>query len=364
MARSLLFLLSLIVPVTSFTTPVPAHSIKSSHRFQLKANIIDTAAGAGKFKILIAAITEAGLAPVLSGGKFTVFAPSDEAFAALPEGTVESLLQDSKKLISLLTFHVVSGVVSASSVDSMEGTVDTLNGASLKLGDAKITTGDIACDNGVIHIIDKVLLPASMVTLRAVPLNGWLPNPRLPCFGLPGVVSPTGFFDPLGFAQGGIPLNDIKRYRESEVMHGRVAMMAAVGFIAGEAAPFGGPFSVSGPANDQLAQLPLPAMVGLTLAIGACEIYRAMKGWVEPGERALWTLRDNYYPGDVGFDPLGLKPTDAAGFAIRQTKELQNGRLAMIGVAGMCLQEICNHKTIFETYEFYSKLYSGVDPYA
>ena len=86
MAKGSLLLLSLIVSATSFRTP-PAHAIKSSRRFQLKANIVETATGAGKFKILAAAIAEAGLAPVFSGpGKFTVFAPSDEAFAALPEG--------------------------------------------------------------------------------------------------------------------------------------------------------------------------------------------------------------------------------------------------------------------------------------
>lgn len=196
-------------------------------------------------------------------------------------------------------------------------------------------------------------------------INGWSPNPSLPCFGLPGAVAPTGYFDPLGFAQTGISLVDIKRYREAEVMHSRVAMLACVGYLAGEA--ISGPFSIAGPANDQLQQMPGPAFAFLTLAIGAAELKRATIGWVEPSltswTKTLFTLRDSYYPGDVGFDPLGLKPTRAEDFADMQTRELQNGRLAMLGVAGMCAQELVNHKTILATIEFYQKVYSGINPY-
>lgn len=196
-------------------------------------------------------------------------------------------------------------------------------------------------------------------------INGWTPDAYLPCFGLPGVVAPTGFFDPLGFAQKGISLNDIKRNRESEVMHGRVAMIAAVGYLAGEAVT--GPFSIVGPANDQLQQMPAPAFALLTVSIAAAELKRATIGWVEPDlgswSKTLWTLRDNYYPGDVGFDPLGLKPTEPKAFADMQTRELQNGRLAMLGVAGMCAQELVNHRSIMETFDFYQKIYSGGNPY-
>merc|ERR1712154_123404 len=142
-------------------------------------------------------------------------------------------------------------------------------------------------------------------------------------------------------------------------------MIAAVGYLAGEGLP--SPFGITGPANDQLQQVPLPAFALLTVAIAAAELKRATIGWVEPNlgswTKTLWTLRDNYYPGDLGFDPLGFKPTDANAFADMQTRELQNGRLAMLGVAGMCSQELVNHKTIFETFEFYNKVYSGVDPY-
>ena len=196
-------------------------------------------------------------------------------------------------------------------------------------------------------------------------INGWVADESLPCYGLPGAIAPTGFFDPLGFAQKGISLNEVKRNREAEVMHGRVAMIACVGYLAGEGVS--GPFSMVGPANDQLQQMPAPAFALLTVTIGALELKRATIGWVEPDlgswTKTLWKLRDNYYPGDLGFDPLGLKPEDPKEFANMQTKELQNGRLAMLGVAGMCAQELVNHRTIFETLDFYQKVYTGGNPY-
>jgi hypothetical protein len=219
-----------------------------------------------------------------------------------------------------------------------------------------------------LHSTEETTSPEPDVPVVApvAPINGWVPDQNAPCYGLPGAIAPTGFFDPLGFAQKGISLNDVKRNREAEVMHGRVAMLASVGYLAGEA--ISGPFKIDGPANDQLQQMPLPAFVLLTVAIGAAELKRASIGWVEPDfaswNKTLWRLRDNYYPGDVGFDPLGLKPQDPKAYANMQTRELQNGRLAMLGVAGMCAQELVNHRSIFETFDFYTKVYSGVDPYA
>jgi hypothetical protein len=208
---------------------------------------------------------------------------------------------------------------------------------------------------------EEVAPPAPVVN----PINGWVPDDS-PCYGLPGALAPTGFFDPLGFARKGISLNEVKRNREAEVMHGRVAMIASVGYLAGESTS--GPFNIVGPANDQLQQMPAPVFALLTAAIAAAELNRARIGWVEPDlgswTKTLWKLRDNYYPGDIGFDPLGLKPTDAQAYANMQTRELQNGRLAMLGVAGMCAQELVNHRTIIETLDFYSKVYSGENPYA
>ena len=132
------------------------------------ADIVDTAVSAGSFTTLVAAVQAAGLVDTLKGaGPFTVFAPTDEAFAKLPEGTVESLLNDIPKLTKILTYHVVSGKVmaadvvnltSAKTVEGSEVKIDASNG--VKINDSNVTTADVAADNGVIHIIDSVLLPA------------------------------------------------------------------------------------------------------------------------------------------------------------------------------------------------------------
>ena len=134
-------------------------------------DIIDTAVAAGSFKTLAAALTAANLVDTLKGaGPFTVFAPTDEAFAKLPAGTVESLLKDIPKLTAILTYHVVAGKVMAAVVMTMDGqSATTVNGATLAIstkdgvklnGGATVVTTDIACTNGVIHVIDSVLLPA------------------------------------------------------------------------------------------------------------------------------------------------------------------------------------------------------------
>jgi len=131
-------------------------------------NIVETAVAAGTFKTLVAAVTEAGLADTLSSpGPFTVFAPNDEAFAKLPEGTVEGLLKDKEKLAAILTYHVVAGkhlaadVVKHSKLKTVQGqeaTISTEGGASIDK--AKIVATDIEASNGVIHVIDTVILPA------------------------------------------------------------------------------------------------------------------------------------------------------------------------------------------------------------
>ena len=134
-------------------------------------DIVDTAVAAGTFKTLVAAVTAAGLVNTLKGaGPFTVFAPSDAAFAKLPAGTVEALLADLPKLSAILTYHVVAGKVMAADVLTMNGkSAVTVNGASFKItttdgvklnNGINVTTTDIACTNGVIHVIDAVLIPA------------------------------------------------------------------------------------------------------------------------------------------------------------------------------------------------------------
>jgi uncharacterized surface protein with fasciclin (FAS1) repeats len=128
--------------------------------------IVDVAVADGRFKTLVTALQTAGLAETLSGeGPFTVFAPTDEAFEQLPDGTLESLLEDEEELTSVLTYHVVSGKVMASevaalsSVETVQGqelTIDSADG--VMVNDAEVILTDIEASNGIIHVIDSVLL--------------------------------------------------------------------------------------------------------------------------------------------------------------------------------------------------------------
>ena len=133
-------------------------------------DIVDTAIGAGKFNTLVAAVQAAGLVDTLkSQGPFTVFAPSDEAFAKLPAGTVETLLkpENKQKLVSILTYHVIPGEVKSGDIGGKKIAVKTVQGQDIKvnateavmINDAKVAMGDIVASNGVIHVIDKVILP-------------------------------------------------------------------------------------------------------------------------------------------------------------------------------------------------------------
>jgi uncharacterized surface protein with fasciclin (FAS1) repeats len=136
------------------------------------ADIVDTAVAAGSFNTLVTAVKAAGLVDTLKGkGPFTVFAPTDDAFAKLPKGTVEGLLKDIPKLTAVLTYHVVPGKVMAADVVKLK-TAKTVQGQevkidaskwhlhkTVKINDANVVKADVAADNGVIHVIDKVLLP-------------------------------------------------------------------------------------------------------------------------------------------------------------------------------------------------------------
>jgi uncharacterized surface protein with fasciclin (FAS1) repeats len=134
-------------------------------------DIIETAVAAGSFKTLAAALEAAGLIGVLQGeGPFTVFAPTDEAFAKLPAGTVEALLADKEALTRILTYHVVSGRVMADAVVNITeaATVAGINApievrmGNVYVGGARVVTADVNASNGVIHIIDTVMLPPAM----------------------------------------------------------------------------------------------------------------------------------------------------------------------------------------------------------
>jgi len=187
-------------------------------------------------------------------------------------------------------------------------------------------------------------------SVQQAELNGWVPDEDEFAWGLPGSLDPVGNFDPAGFAEG-CSLNQMKTYREAELQHGRVSMLAAVGFLVGE---FYHPlFGLEGQeilAIDSLGEVRkvFPEFFEiLTLAIGVAELGRALVGWVPPNKATGdQRLNEDYYPGDIGFDPLGLKPDDAEEFATLHTKELQNGRLAMLAIAGFVAQELVDRTPI------------------
>jgi len=168
--------------------------------------------------------------------------------------------------------------------------------------------------------------------------------------GWAGVTAPLGFFDPVGFTTS---CNEGKLlfYREVEVKHGRVAMLASLGFLVGEQFHplFGGNIDV--PSLVAFQETPLqnfwPAVVA---AIAVPEIFSVFS-FEDPKDLnrwdKSWTMKSNRQPGDLGFDPLGLKPTNAKEFNEMQTKEINNGRLAMIAAAGMVAQEVATGQKLF-----------------
>jgi len=155
--------LGLVFAAVAFATPLSAQ--------EAEMDIVDTAVAAGSFETLVAAVGAAGLVDVLkSEGPFTVFAPTDEAFAALPEGTVASLLEPENrdKLVAILTYHVVPGKVLSSDVVKLES-AETVQGQSVSIAvsegnvmidNANVVAVDIETSNGVIHVIDQVILPS------------------------------------------------------------------------------------------------------------------------------------------------------------------------------------------------------------
>ncbi|MHA7774189.1 fasciclin domain-containing protein [Roseibium sp. M-1] len=158
LVQNLVFALLLIVPLSA---------AKASEK-----DIVDTAVSAGSFNTLVAAVQAAGLVETLKGeGPFTVFAPTDEAFANLPEGTVENLLKPENKdqLVAILTYHVVPGKVMSADIAGKKADVASVEGSTIsvdatdgvKVDEATVVTADVEASNGVIHVIDKVIMPGS-----------------------------------------------------------------------------------------------------------------------------------------------------------------------------------------------------------
>lgn len=152
----------------SKVTRVAYHKAEPKAKTEKPKDIVDTAVAAGSFKILAKALAEADLVEALKEeGPFTVFAPTDEAFEKLPEGTLEAVLKDKEKLTAILKYHVVAGKVTAKDVVKLEEAETLLKDAKVKIdatdgvkiNGAKVIKADIDCTNGVIHVIDTVLIP-------------------------------------------------------------------------------------------------------------------------------------------------------------------------------------------------------------
>ena len=163
---------------------------------------------------------------------------------------------------------------------------------------------------------------------------------------LPGVTAPLGFFDPVGFCTDASE-GKIKFYREVELKHGRVAMLASLGFLVGEQFHplFGGNIDV--PSYIAFQETPLqtfwPAVIVLLSIVEVFSVF----SFNAPFGGEPWSVRSDYESGDLGFDPIGLKPSDAVEYKEMATKEINNGRLAMIAIAGMVGQELATGNKLF-----------------
>merc|ERR1719230_646857 len=165
------------------------------------------------------------------------------------------------------------------------------------------------------------------------------------CYGLPGAIAPVGEFDPANLLADQSK-DEVYRWREAELTHGRVGMLASAGFLVQE--NFHPLFSGDGgPAIEQIPALPPWIWFIMTLGVGIAEATRIQIGWANPykNRNDVQRLKSDYYPGDLGFDPLGLKPTDPAELRAMQEKELSHGRLGMLAAAGFMAQEAVSGKT-------------------
>jgi len=179
---------------------------------------------------------------------------------------------------------------------------------------------------------------------------------------LPGSLPPVGFFDPFNLSEGKEE-KVLKRWRESEIKHGRICMLAAIGILTAESFNplFGGRILGASIYHFQEIQTFYPNFwLGLLFAIALVEGVSISKGWDARDKDGISYLKDDYIPGDLGFDPLNMLPESTytkgfqnlpAAFKEKRTKELQNGRLAMLAVAGMVAQELVDGRTILAHFQ-------------
>ena len=191
----------------------------------------------------------------------------------------------------------------------------------------------------------------AIASISASSMTTLSPGGRAVAETLPGVTAPFGYFDPMNLTPD--TKEELMLYREAELAHGRVAMMGAAGFLVQENFHpiFSYPAMDALPVIRQLDEV-LRSETGqlagscLLMAIWFSEFYRARTGWTDP-EIEMRSLNDDYFPGDLGFDPLGMYPKDEAGKLAMQNKELNNGRLAMLACAGIVTQELITGQGIF-----------------
>jgi len=229
-------------------------------------------------------------------------------------------------------------------------------------GVAHVSSGTALAGTSITHrVAPQVSRSRTLVVQNAIaPKKSAVPDDALSyAQSLSGISDPfPQIFDPLNLlgnaASSADSANEVKRWRESEITHGRVCMLASLGFITqeqilGTNAPRPFPH-VQGPAINHFQQVEtqgaifwVPLLIGIFLA----ESYRINVGWAEPWGGNINQLRDDYKPGDLGFDPLGLYPDDPEEAYQLETKELNNGRLAMIATAAFVAQELKVERPIF-----------------
>lgn len=208
----------------------------------------------------------------------------------------------------------------------------------------------------VASLLSTVMMSSSNVSGLTSVAPKFAPDASAFAYGLPGSLDPVADFDPLGLSKDK-DWDTVKNYREAELQHGRVAMLGALGMLVTEQPLEFHPLFLLGdkdigPAIRHLDEVRSAEPIFFevfAIFIGALEFNRAITGWTKPGDAGAGAPRllDDYFPGDVGFDPLSLCPEDEAEFYELHTKELQNGRLAMLGWAGMVAQELTDGKEIF-----------------
>ncbi|CAE8688969.1 unnamed protein product [Polarella glacialis] len=284
-------------------------------------SIAATAIANGNFTILVKALQKAGLVATVSGKTpYTVFAPTDAAFADLLKelGVTADQLLANPDLKNILLYHVAGGSTMSSSFKNGQK-VTTAQGGQLavqiagekvKVGRATVTAADIACSNGVIHVIDKVLLPP------AAPFD---PAKQV------GAGAPLGFFDPAGFTKIGDKAG-FNNLQASEIKHGRVAMMAALGAVVQHYVKFPGFEDVPSGLGAVTTAPGTYGFAALFLVSGVLEL-------------AIWTQSDKKEPGNFG-DPAGLNMYNPE---MRQ-KEINNGRMGMFSVIGIIGAELLTGK--------------------